>query len=158
MIHRSTDIDAIFEILNHPRVYGWVSDDCSQKPHNPVMNDSLIYLMDESKMGVVMLVPVNGICCSAHIALRPEMWGGGVDFVKESIRWGVTNTRYMKLVCSIPEYNRLAIRLVKKCGLTQEGRTKKSFLKNMKLYDQLIFGITKREFLEGEIICQQQQE
>ena len=150
MIIRSTDIDAISEILNHPRVYGWVSDDYSPKPYNPVIHDSLIYLMDESKMGIILLAPVNGICCSAHIALRPEVWGSGVDFVKESIRWIVINTRYMKAICSIPEYNRLAIRLVRKCGFTQEGTIKRSFLKGFKLYDQFIFGITKREFLEGE--------
>ena len=157
MVHRSTDKDAISKILNHPRVYGWVSDDCSPKPYDPVMHDSLIYLLDETKNGVILLAPVNGICCSVHIALKPEIWGSGVNFVKEAIRWAIANTRYMKAICSIPEYNRLAIRLVKKCGFTQEGIIKNSFLKNMKLHNQILFGITKREFSEGEIPCHKQQ-
>jgi RimJ/RimL family protein N-acetyltransferase len=37
--------------------------------------------------------------------------------------------------------------MVKKCGFVKEGLLKKSFLKNWKLYDQEIYGITKMHVL-----------
>lgn len=147
MIHPSNDKEAISKIYNHPKVYKWISDDCSPKPYDPIMHESFIYLMDETKNGVIRIEPVNSICCQVHTALMPELWGKGFEFVKNAIAWGFQNTRYMKIITLVPEYNRLAMNLCKKCGFDEEGVIKKSFLKRWKLYDQFLFGLEKQQFL-----------
>lgn len=142
----TTDKELISRVLNHPKVYKWISDDCSPEVYDPVMCPGRIYLTDETKSGIVMIDQMNGICCQVHAALLPELWGKGLEFVKATIRWGFAKTRYMKIIAIIPEFNRLTIRIVKECGFAKEGILKKSFLKNWKMHDQVIFGLTKAEF------------
>jgi len=146
-IYQTKDIEAISRVLNHPKVYKWLSDDFAQNPYVPPMNNDTFYLMDETKNGVVQLDPMNGVCCQVHIAVTPDMWGSGVKFAKECILWGVERTTYMKAVVMIPAFNRLTIKLIKECGFDKEGLLKKSFLKNWKLYDQEVYGITKTQVL-----------
>jgi RimJ/RimL family protein N-acetyltransferase len=148
MVNVTNNHEEISNIFNHPKVFKWISDDCSEYPM--VIDENLMYLINENKTGVVRLDPLNGVCCVAHIALMPEAWGTGTAFVKDVIRWCCYNTRILKAIAIIPKYNRLAIALVKKCGFKQEGIIKRSFLKRFKLHDQILFGITKREFLEGD--------
>ena len=149
----TTDKELISKILNHPKVYKWITDDCSPKVYEPIIHPSIIYLTDETKKWVIRIDPINGICCQVHTTLLPEVWGLGVEIVREAIRWGFANTRYMKITTTIPVFNRLAIKLTKDSGFTKEGLIKKSFLKNWKLYDQELWGLTKNEFKE-DILCQ----
>ena len=157
IISRTEDIDKIARIMNHPGVHKWITDDCSPSVHVPEITDSIIYLVDDTGNGVIQLSSINGICCQAHIALTPALWGKGVEFTKACIYWTIQHTRYMKAVALIPVFNRLTISLVKKVGFMQEGLITKSFLKDWKLYDQAVFGLTKKDFLnEGGSSCQQQ--
>jgi hypothetical protein len=147
VVNLTKDVKAISKVLNHPRVYKWLCDDCSKSPYVPPMDKDIIYLMDDTKKCVVQLSPMNGICCQVHIGIDPDMWGQGAKFSKKCILWAVKNTTYMKAVVIIPVFNQLTINMVKKCGFVKEGLLKKSFLKNWKLYDQEIYGITKMHVL-----------
>jgi len=155
MIFRCTNEKDISRIVNHPKVWDMVSDDLSQKPYVSVMNDSIIYLTNKHKTGLIRIDPFNGITGQVHTTALPELWGKAVGFVKESTIWLFDNTRYMKVITFIPTYNKLAIKLAIKSGMEQEGCIKKSFLKGWKLHDQLIYGLTKEQFKEG-LPCQQQ--
>jgi len=150
------DKEAIAKVFNHPAVYNWITDDCSPEIYEPDMDAKFIYLMDDTKNGVVRLDPINSICCQAHIALTPKLWGSGCEFVRDVIAWGVKNTLYMKVIVMIPAFNKLTIRLVEKIGFSREGVIKKSFLKNWKLYDQELWGLTKTDFIKEGLKCQEQ--
>ena len=149
MIVRCTDAEDIERIVNHSEVYKWVAEDCSPKPYEAVMHSSLIYLTDETKAGIIRLDPLSEVCCRAHIALLPDMWGEGRNFVKEAMKWGVVNTRYVKVVAIIPVFNIRTIKLVENCGFKKEGLITKSFLKDWELHDQILYGITKNEINGG---------
>ena len=153
MVHRTSDLDVVGRILNHPMVYGMISDDTTPDPYEPV--DGL-YIMNDEETGVVRIDPVNGICCIVHIATLPELWGTAESFVMEVIDWGINNTAYNKVIALVPEYNKLTLRLCLKCGFEQEGRIKKSFLKNWKFHDLVLFGLTKTDFTERRQLCHQQ--
>jgi len=148
MIFNCKNEKDIARIWNHPKVLGWIRDDLSPKIATPVIAFPLLYLMNKEKTGVIMVVPMNGITCEVHTACLPELWGKASEFIKECIDWGCDNTRYQKIITYIPTFNRLAIRITKKAGFEQEGRIKESFVKDWKLYDQLIFGMTKKDYLE----------
>ena len=147
IIKSSIDKEAIKKVFNNKKIFKRISDDCYPCEYEPTTDKRFIYLLDDTESGVVKLEQMNGICCQSHIALLPVMWGKGIEFVEESIRWVMQNTVYVKTITMIPVFNRLTIKLVKNCGFHQEGLIKKSFLKNWKLHDQAIFGLTKYEFL-----------
>ena len=144
-IHRSRDEKAIQAILSHPKVHPWLIDDLTPKDCKPVMHDSIIYLMDVDKTGVVRFDPMNGVCCQAHIATLPAMWGKAVEFSTMSIQWIFKNTKYQKIMTMVPEYNSLTVRLCRKLYMTQEGVLTKAFLKDWNLYSLIIFGINKHQ-------------
>ena len=149
MIKRCIDISVIKSILTHKDVLDWVTDDNSPIPYDPVIHPSIIYLVDEKEQGVIRIDPFNGIACTVHIATLPDMWGNAHEFCKEAIEWGFTFTKYLKVIAFIPGYNKNAIKLVTDIGFKKEGVLTKSFLKNWKLHDQIIFG-----FCKGELKCQ----
>ena len=151
----TTDKELITKILNHPKVYKWITDDCSPKVYEPVIHPSIIYLTDETQSAVVRIDPMNGICCTVHFALLPEAWGRGLEIVKEAIEWGFLNLRYVTIVAIVPMYNRLIIKIMRSCGFIKVGVLEKSFLKSWKLWDQEIWSLTKNEYKEN-IPCQQQ--
>ena len=161
-IIQTKDVNFISSILNDTRVKSWLSDDCSPNEFVPIINDEVLYLTEETNKGIIKIEPMNGICCQVHIAvLLPSSLGGEKtrEFVQKVIAWGFENTRYIKAVAMIPEYNKFAIRLAEKVGFEKEGELKKSFLKNWKLYNQVIYGLTKeewaRKYLCGGRSCQQ---
>ena len=104
--------------------------------------------MNTGKTATVRVEPVNGIACHLHTSALPELWGRVENFAKEVLVWIFTNTHYLKAITFIPEYNRPAIQLAKRCGMKEEGCITQSFLKDWKLRDQFIYGFTKKEFFK----------
>ena len=155
MIFNCQNESEIARIWNHPKVLGWITDDLCPKVAKPIITFPLLYLMNKEKTGVIMVVPVNGITCEVHTACLPELWGKSSEFIRGCIDWGMDNTRYQKIITYVPTFNRLAIRITKKAGFEQEGLIKESFLKNWKLYDQYLFGMTKIDYLKRKKSCQQ---
>ena len=141
MIKRTTDMELISKILNHPQVFDWITDDVSPCPCVP--NPNHLHLVDETGTMLLTATHVNGITCEVHIAALPESWGRAVSFFKECISWGFENTRYTKVIGFTPAYNRAALALAKRAGFKEEGRIKNSFLKNWELHDQIVFGLSK---------------
>lgn len=159
MISRTTNKKDIARVINHPKVYEMVSDDLSPKPYVPAEGN--IFLMDDKKLGVVELDSINGITCMIHIATMPKLWGKADGFINEVLSWIFTNTSYMKIIAFIPSFNRPTIRIAEKSGMEKEGCIKKSFLKNWRLWDQMIYGLTKESFKKKsfkEALCRQQQQ
>ena len=151
-VFRTHDMDSVAKILNHPKVYNMVADDSVPFPYDPPPG---FWVMNEDETGVVRIDPLNGICCIVHIAAHPNLWGRSVEFVESVLEWGLVNTGYSKVIAMIPEYNKLTMRLCLKCGFEQEGRIKKSILKNWKFHDQLLFGLNKTDFLGRRRLCHQ---
>lgn len=158
MVKRTSDITAVARILNHPKVHPYVVDDGSASVFVPGEND--FYIMNKEKTGVVRVDQLNAVSCMIHFAALPELWGKVRQFGLEAIDWGFRHTSYCKIVAMIPYFNRLTIKLCLGCGFSEEGCVTKSFLKNWKFYDQIVYGLTKTDFYndrikEGEQ-CQQQ--
>jgi len=144
MVHQTHDINAVNRILNHPKVYDRISDDSSPRPYYAPPEG--VYIMDDRRSGVIALQQLNGIACQVHIAALPSMWGRARAFVKQALCWGFMNTQYIKVVALVPDFNLPATRLCHDCGFTIEGVLTKSFLKDWKMHNQTIYGITSAEF------------
>lgn len=155
MVSETQDTAAISNVFTHPKVYRHLIDDANSKDPDGFSPQAGLYIMNEKKTGIVMLAPVNGTCCSAHIATLPRLWGRARKFVREALTWGFNHTTYTKVIAFVPEFNRLTVSLCEDCGFELEGTIRKSFLKNYTYYDQFLYGMTKRDFLEEKQRCHQ---
>lgn len=138
--------------LTHPAVWRVGTDDVLSNV-NPKLFftqiDGVLYIK-AGEYGILIGRPVNYISFEVHVALLPEARGKAVDICKGAMQWLFSkSTRPLRLIASIPEYNKLAIRLARKVGMEFIGINKLSFQKDGKLFDQHLFGISKGD------ICQQ---
>jgi len=152
VVFKTDDLKAVAKILNHPRVYGMISEDSAPVPFEPGPG---FYIMNEEETGVVRIDHATAISCSAHIAAMPSLWGKARGFTKDALSWGFNNTQYTKVIALIPSFNLLALSLCDDCGFLREGLITQSYLKNWEYHDQVVFGITKNQFYGGDI-CHRQ--
>lgn len=103
--------------------------------------------------GAFLVKPWTMYCWEIHGGVNKRFWGRGVEICYEAAAHLFRTTPCIKLVAIIPEFNRLMIRCVEKNGMVQEGRITKSFLRDMKMYDQLVYGVSRPV---GGVQCQQQ--
>jgi len=87
-----------------------------------------------------------------HISMLPSARGRtGIRAGRKAIEYMWQNTSARKLVGFIPAYNKAAIKFAELTGFKKEGILSKSFKKDGKMHDMVIFGINK-----GEDKCHQQ--
>lgn len=156
-IERTFDYALVREMMTHPKVWPWITDDGSPpvEAFQPAESEMIWYLAardGDEVLGIWMLVPQNAVCWEVHTCLLPKAFGErarraaliAVSFVFDT-------TPCVRLFTNVPQYNRLALRFAKAAGMTEFGVNKGSYLKRGKLYDQIMLGISKGEQ------CQQQQ-
>jgi len=87
-------------------------------------------------------------CYEIHGGVHPDFWGNGFEVCDTLGRALFSGTACLKIVAIIPEFNRLMRQCLLQCGLKEEGRIERAFLKRMKLHDLLVFGICKSDMPE----------
>lgn len=151
MIHleRTTDWSYIRLVATDPRLWEHLSDDFSgeRETWQPREDDSLVYLKvtdDEQCLGFFLLVPHSPVLYEVHTALRPAARGPRArEAAQALIAWTFANTRCQRLVTSVPEYNRLALRFAQRAGMTEYGRNPRASQKNGTLFDLILLGLSK---------------
>lgn len=156
-IVRTFNAELIRLIVTHPAIWDAVSDDGVQKEqYNAPVADSVYWLLvldGEEILGAYFLHPHNHVTYEIHTCLLPNSWGEKAKKAAQLVlSWVFSNTICLKVITHVPENNVLALRYAKRAGLQEEGINRASFLKNGKLLNQTLLGITKEEFT-----CQQQQ-
>ena len=142
------DIDYIRECLTNEYVWENSMDDSfkdvSKDLFFPKM-DGITYVK-AGDFGLLMAMPINFITHDIHIALLPNARGMAKTICQEAIEWVFENNkeRPLRLTASIPEFNKHAIKLARDVGMEFIGVNKMSFLKNGKLFNQLLFGLSRR--------------
>lgn len=143
------DQDFINQCLTLPALWRLGKDD-GMSEVNPrlyfaPMGNRVVYVK-AGDYGLLIGIPVNHISLDVHVALLPEARGKAVEICKGAMQWVFQNSRRIsRLTASIPDYNKLAIRLARHSGMEFIGINRKSFLKNGVLYDQHMFGIGKED-------------
>jgi RimJ/RimL family protein N-acetyltransferase len=166
---RSFDYELIGSILTHPKIYPHISDDGSPPAaeYRPIESEAVWYIVvrdEEEVLGLWMLHPHNSICWEIHTALLPNAWGErGQRAARLLPEWIWKNTLCRRVMTNVPDNNRLALRFAREAGMTEFGVNSASFLKNGKLWDQVLLGISPRSheealgsIEEGEEVCQPQ--
>lgn len=129
-------------------IESFLGDDSFTVPEGPFVS-----VFDDDKMAASFTVtPWSEYCYQIHGGVAKKFWGRGAEICVALGMFLFRGTPCVKIVAVVPEYNRLMRKCLLKSGLLEEGRIKKSFFKNMRLHDQIIYGVER-----GRIIkCQQQ--
>lgn len=147
------DRDLVNSIFNDPAVIEHICDDASSgnRPFDfgPLMGtpeSAGPFFLTNGSTAVCFLMPMNGTTLDLHSAILPSSRGKqAIQIGHEVIRWIWENTRYIKLLTWIPASNVPAYAFARKCGFAVEGRATMSFMKNGKLQDQILAGLSKGE-------------
>lgn len=112
----------IREILTHPEVYPYISDDFTPLE---TFQPSPAYYLEPVEGVLVMLVPKLATLWEAHIAALPEARGKGAEAVRLAADWLRAETRCEQVLAMFPEGP--VHRLVERCGFTRVGSVEGSF-------------------------------
>lgn len=150
------DFDYVYSIVSHDQVWPFITDDLTKGLDKElfikfVLSNDFIYCLSPGKKGMVgIFYPTSPIVFDAHQLSIPELSGKDrVTITKEAISWMFSNTSCLKLEGKIPVINKRAIRISILYGWEREGVSKKSFLDNGVLVDQIILGIEKEKWTKG---------
>lgn len=83
--------------------------------------------------------------------LIPTMWGKGygLESCEALLHFAFTNLRLHRIEAGVAVENARSIRLLKRLGMTQEGRKRKILPLQTGWSDNFIFAILKEEFIPG---------
>jgi RimJ/RimL family protein N-acetyltransferase len=95
--------------------------------------------------------PKNGTFSFGITIGRPhQRQGYAEDAVRLLLRYCFLEQRYQKCNSACVEGNQASIRLHQKLGFQEEGRRRRQWYLEGRYYDDLLFGLTKEEFLAAE--------
>ena len=148
-----TNLEDINRILLNEYIQDDISDDPT-KGHaiQSLQNHEWIGVVDDDHLqGLFLLVSQNSISIEIHTCLLPTLRGNKAIEAGKLIL-DLIFKKYEKVISWVPENNRKAKLMALRLGFEIEGINRASFLKNGKLHDQFLVGLTK-----GEFLCQQVQ-
>lgn len=155
ILTRTHDMELVASIMRHPAIWPHIHDD-GVSEYEPLDSDGLYWMivkLDSGELGGAFLVhAINSYCYEMHTCLLPAAWGEQAARAAQMLASFVFSELCgEKLVTNVPAYNRRARRFAISGGGVEEGVNRASFMKSGVMFDQIMYGITKQEWL-----CQQQ--
>lgn len=146
---QTRDVRFVSAVYTLPSVWPWIGDDFAPERSTFEANDDprIVYLLcrEEGPVGLFTFLPQNAVCFEGHIILLPKRKTPGHVILRGALDWMFANTTAQRIVGAVPAYNRLTVNLVQRARMTQYGVNPKSFMKNGKLEDLVLFGASKGE-------------
>jgi RimJ/RimL family protein N-acetyltransferase len=145
---RTRDFELVRAVLTHPSQYRMASEDGTPTPQDWRPNEHELIWYVEARLckdviGIFTFIPQNAVCYEIHAAVLPSAWGEQSSAaLRGVIAWMFANSEARRIVASIPEYNRLAIRLSRAAGMKHYGTNPSSFQRGGALHDQHLTGIS----------------
>ena len=142
------DLELIRSTFTTPHVWDAMSDDGFIKPEEfvPQFRKNTWYLgaWDDSEyLGMFIIYTLNAILCDVHVALLKNC--GGIRALKAgrmAFEWCFENTPFRRFTSANPTCNRLGLRYAKLLGFKEFGLNPGAWLKNGKVYDIILLGVS----------------
>ncbi len=148
----TTDTETVKQIVTSPRVWANLSDDFDGDPadYEAKVHPQVVYVLakDADKtLGLLIFSVHSRICWEVTIAVTREGRGRALEIAKAGIPW-VFSKGCLRIIGRVLKSNRLAVKLNKAAGFQVYGVNKECVLKNGKLEDFVLFGISKSDWSE----------
>lgn len=102
---------------------------------------------DTVMAGAFLVKQWTMFCWEIHGGVSKEYWGSGPEVCREAGEFLFRNTQCIKIVAVIPDFNKLMCKCVEKAGMVKQGLLTKSFMKGMRMRDQIIYGAERNEVI-----------
>lgn len=148
---RTMNMKLVKDIVTDTSIWPRISDDNAPTPEDwqPVEHADIWYLLvreGEKLLGLFIFTPENSVSWQIHLCLLPCAYGEKTRIaLREVTKWIFQNTHCLRITGSIPMHNRLAMKFANDSGWKRYGINPDSYLKNGKLHDQILFGISRSE-------------
>ncbi len=145
------DIDRVWRVLSHPSIYGVVSDEPLPDGYRnmiaALLANPYAYILSPDPDCVFPYMPRNEICYEVHSNVLPEARGKrGFKAGLASLEYMFSETPCMKVVGFTATCFVGAHLFNRHMGLIQEGLSKSSKMKDGVLYDEVIYGLTRKDW------------
>ncbi|MFX6097781.1 DUF2824 family protein [Acinetobacter baumannii] len=141
------DLEEINRIILNEHVQKDICDDPTQneKVQNLGPHEWVGVVENDTTQGLFLLIKHNSIAIEIHTCLLPGLRGSkAIEAGKLILNLIFEN--HQKVISWIPENNRKAKLFAQMLGFQVEGINRASFLKDGKLLDQFLVGLTKGEY------------
>jgi len=140
----------IQQIVTNPAIYPFVSDDGSPAPEYWKAPECLKYCLvtdSDEVLGLWIFRYVRAALWDVHTCLLENARGKrAYEAVKMAPAWAWENLPgARRLITEVPVYNRPALIFALKAGMEKYGVNPKSYLKDGKLHDVVLLGISRGE-------------
>lgn len=147
---RTFDMTLVREIMTHPKVYPFITDDFSPPVEQfaPLDHPLFWYMLafDGEELLGMWLFEQRGVAFQVHTCLLPGYrFQRGRQAAREMAEWIWTNSGCQRIWTAVPRNNRIAVEFARAAGMTQFGVNERSFLKNGILQDQILLGMSRPE-------------
>lgn len=140
-LERTNDVEFLRGVFTHPRIWPWICEDgVTPESFQPLIHPLVVHLRYGND-GVFTFRSLNRILYECHVAMFPGT--ASDEAATQAIAWMWANTQAKKLVCNIPAISRHAIAYAHRAGFVREGRMKDAFMRNGKLHDLIVMGVSK---------------
>ena len=145
---RSFDYELVRSLITHPKIYrpslladGYPSREEYRTPEGSHIWYVLARNEAGSPVGVFVFFPEAPERWDSHMALLPEAWGRGEEICLACFEWLRRNTTCRVLLATVPDYNRLMIRLARRLGMQAVQVLPDSLSQNSILYGKTIYSL-----------------
>lgn len=150
----TADAAEIKKIVTTPYIWSELSDDYDGDPadYQPKIHQQVLYVLvrdGDSIIGLLIFSMHSPICWEVTIAMLPEGKGRALETGKAGLRWIFTKSPCLRIIGRVLKSNRLALKLNKAVGFKVYGVNPKCIMRNGKLEDFVLFGISRYEFKDS---------
>jgi hypothetical protein len=144
---RVTDKRLVREIITHPKVWRWLSDDSfpPKELYCPPDNGAVLYLLvtdtDTGEVfGLYITHPITSALWEVDHALLPTAYGPPAFAIGRAFEaWLWANTSAETVLGLTPLDNRLAIRYARRLGMQESGRIPRAICRGGEFHDFIVF-------------------
>ena len=146
------DAERIYRVLADPSISGLLYSD----EHEGLFHIGLVrgilgrpecYLLLPHSDCVLEFLPMGDNKFDGHVAVLPTLRGPArIGAIRSALRWMFENSDCEQIEAKFADYNRPGILLMPILGFKRAKVEKDSWRKNGKVYDQVVYRLSKGEF------------
>lgn len=148
---RTGNKSLIREIITHPKVWPWLSDDSfpPKELYCPPDNAAVFHLLATDAdtgecFGLVITHAITAALWEVDHALLPPAYGAPAYAIGRALEaWIWSNTSAETILGLTPVDNRLALKYARRQGMTESGRIPRAICRGGAFHDYIVFTKTR---------------
>ena len=144
--NRTYDVELIWSIVFEPELWATVAEDNPPTFRPDVISEAWVLITNNDEpIGCYNLHTLNNITWQIHAFILPKHREHAKQSGRLILQWALENIQFQKIQAVIPAIYPNVYHFTIHQGFSDEGLSRKSYMKDNQLHDQHYLGITKQE-------------